>query len=142
MASSAARKNRMNIHRVALGTSIGIALLSMIGSCASGGTAKASVTTVDGTFSYAGGSCINNQGGLVVNIGVLPSDAPVGRYPDYFGASIDKVPGHFDNAVVTFNKNGKKYAIGTATGEATATGASFSGPVMLSGGKATGSFSC
>jgi len=38
-------------------------------------------------------------------IGVLPSEAPVGTYPDYFGASVPTAPGHFEDAVVTFNKN-------------------------------------
>jgi hypothetical protein len=71
--------------------------LLLLASCSSqgGGTAKATVTLDGNTYAYSGGSCIHNAGGLVVNIGVLPSEAPAGTYPDYFGASIPTVPGHF-----------------------------------------------
>jgi hypothetical protein len=131
----------MNRSKTTIGIAFCMATLWIVGPVAADGTAKATVTTADGTFTYSGGSCIKNAGGLVVNIGVLPNEAAPGTHPDYFGASIEKVPGHFENAVVSFNKNGKRYAIGTASGESTATGASFSGPVMR-GGKASGSFSC
>ena len=108
----------------------------------SGGSAKATVTLDGNTYTYSGGSCIHNAGGLVVNIGVLPSEAPVGTYPDYFGASIPTAPGHFEDAVVTFNKNGKNHSLGKASGEATSSGAQFSGSVMMHPTPASGSFSC
>jgi hypothetical protein len=132
----------MKVRRLIVAIFFGVANFTALGSVAADGTAKATVTTADGTFSYSGGSCIKNAGGLVINIGTPPSQAAPGTHADYFGASIEKVPGHFENAVVTFNKNGKRYAIGSASGEATANGASFSGSVMRGGGKATGSFSC
>jgi hypothetical protein len=98
--------------------------------------AKATVTVGGETFTYTGGSCVRNGAGLVVNFG-----APGPAREDYFGASIDKVPGHFENAVVSFVKAGKRYSIGRASGEATLSGASFSGSLMR-GGTAQGSFSC
>ncbi len=105
------------------------------------GTARATVTVAEGTFTYSGGSCTPNEGGLIVNIGEHTASAG-GSRPDYFGASISKVPGHFENAVISFVKDGKRYTLGTASGEATAKGASFSGTLMRGGGTATGSFSC
>jgi len=132
----------MSPRQTAVAMVLGIASFAFVDSVVADGTAKATVTTADGTFSYSGGSCIRNAGGLVINIGVLPTEAPPGTHPDYFGASIEKVPGHFETAVVTFNKNGKRFAIGSASGEATTTGASFSGSLMRGGGKAMGSFSC
>lgn len=99
-------------------------------------TAKATVTVGDQTFTYTGGSCVRNGDGLVVNFGV-----PNRSGDDYFGVSIDKVPGHFDHAVVSFSKAGKRYSIGNASGEATTRGASFSGSLMR-GGTAQGTFSC
>jgi len=116
----------------------------LLTSCSSngGGTAKATVTLDGNTYTYTGGSCIKNAGGLVVNIGVLPSEAPAGTYPDYFGASISTVPGHFEDAVVTFNKDGKRHSVGKASGEATSSGAQFSGSVMMHATSASGSFTC
>ena len=99
-------------------------------------TAKATVTVGDQTFTYTGGSCVKNGGGLVVNFGM-----PNRTGDDYFGVSIDKVPGHFEHAVVSFIKAGKRYSIGNASGEATQNGASFSGSLMR-GGTAQGSLSC
>jgi hypothetical protein len=118
--------------------------LVVLTSCSSqsGGTAKATVTLDGNTYTYTGGSCIHNAGGLVVNIGVLPSEAPTGTYPDYFGASIPTVPGHFEEAVVTFNKDGKNHSLGKASGEATTSSAQFSGNVMMHPTAASGSFSC
>jgi len=132
----------MNVRTLIVPICFGLANLAVVDSVAADGTAKATVTTADGTFSFSGGTCIRNAGGLVVNIGTLPNAAAPGAHPDYFGASIEKVPGHFENAVVSFNKNGKRYAIGSASGEASANGASFSGSVMRGGGKVSGSFSC
>jgi hypothetical protein len=99
-------------------------------------TAKATVTVDGQTFTYTGGSCVKNGAGLVVNFG-----APSPAREDYFGVSIDKVPGHFENAVVSFVKAGKRYSILNASGEATSSGASFSGSLMR-GGTAQGSFTC
>ena len=73
---------------------------------------------------------------------MLPSEWRNGAHPDYFGASIAKVPGHFQNAVVTFNKNGKNYSVTTASGEATANGANFSGRVIMQPTTVSGFFSC
>ena len=118
------------------------ATLSVSGSADTVGTARATVTIAQGTFTYSGGSCIYDEGNLVVNIGE-PSASAGGSRPDYFSAIISKVPGHFENAVVSFVKDGKRYALGNAvSGEATAKGASFSGHLMGGGGTATGSFSC
>jgi hypothetical protein len=132
----------MNGRTLIVAICFGLANLAVVDSVAADGTAKATVTTADGTFSFSGGTCVRNAGGLIVNIGTPPNAAAPGTHPDYFGASIEKVPGHFENAVVSFNKNGKRYAIGSASGEATANGASFSGSVMRGGGKVSGSFSC
>lgn len=115
--------------------------LSVTGSADADGTAKATVTIAEGTFIYSGGSCMPNEGGLVVNIGEH-SPLSGGARPDYFGASISKVPGHFENATISFVKDGKRYTLGTASGEATVKGGSFSGTLMRGGGTATGSFSC
>jgi len=117
------------------------ATVSVIGSADAVGTATATVTIAEGTYTYTGGSCIHNAGGLVVNIGEHTPTAAGGR-PDYFGASIAKVPGHFENAVISFVKDGKRYSLGTASGEATLNSARFSGTIMRGGGTATGSFSC
>jgi hypothetical protein len=119
-----------------------VAAVAAVGLVRADGSGNATVTVDGSTFNYSGGSCIRNAGGLVINIGVPPSQAQPGTHPDYFGASIDKVPGHFENAVVTFNKNGKRYSIGKASGDATASGASFSGRVLRTGTTASGSFSC
>lgn len=131
----------MSFRATFVAVAAGFASFGVVDCVIADGTAKATVTTADGTFSFSGGSCINNASGLVINIGVPRSQAAPGTIPDYFGASIDKVPGHFENAVVTFSKNGKRFTIGGASGEATTSGASFSG-TLLRGGKATGSFSC
>lgn len=84
---------------------------------------------------------IGCQGGLVVNIGEHTVSAG-GARPDYFGASISKVPGRVENAVITFVKDGKRYTLGSASGEATAAGGTFSESLMRGGGTANGSFSC
>jgi hypothetical protein len=99
-------------------------------------TAKATVTVDGQTFTYTGGSCVKNGAGLVVNFG-----APGPAREDYFGVSIEKVPGHFENAVVSFVKAGKRYSILNASGEATSSGASFAG-LLMRGGTAQGSFTC
>jgi len=115
--------------------------VSIAGSADAVGTARATVTIAAGTFTYSGGSCMPNEGGLVVNIGEHAVSAG-GVRPDYFGASISKVPGRFENAVITFVKDGKRYTLGSASGEATATGGTFSGSLLRGGGTVTGSFSC
>ena len=120
----------------------GLMAICSFGPAHADGTAKATVTIDGSTFIYSGGSCVHTAGGLVVNIGTLPSDWKYGTHPDYFGLSIEKVPGHFQNAVVTFNKNGKNYSITSAAGDATANGATFSGRLMMMPTIVSGSFSC
>jgi hypothetical protein len=132
-----------NIKYVAGGIGfLATAMLSVSGSADTVGTAKATVTIPQGTFNFSGGSCIYGDGNLVVNIG--EHSAPGGGPgPDYFGAIISKVPGHFENAVVSFVKDGKRYALFNAvSGDATPKGGSFSGHLMDGAGAATGSFSC
>ena len=130
----------MSVKRLA-GLGLMAAFLAAIGSADADGTAKATVTLAEGTFNYSGGTCTPNAGGLVVNIGEHAPSAR-GARNDYFGASIPKVPGHFENATVSFTRDGKRYSVGAAAGEATATSASFSGSLLRGGGTAKGSFSC
>jgi hypothetical protein len=106
------------------------------------GTATASVTVDGKTFTFSGGSCARSGDVLSVNIGVPSSQAPAGTHPDYFGVYIPKAPGTFDEGTVTFTKDGKRYGVGRATGEATDSGASFSGKLMRGSGTVTGSFKC
>ncbi len=132
----------MSINYVAGGIFfLATATLSVSGSADTAATAKATVTIAEGTFTYSGGRCIYDQGNLVVNIGE-DTGSVGGSRPDYFSAIISKVPGHFENALVSFVKDGRRYALGTTvSGEATAKGGSFSGP-LRGGGTATGSFTC
>jgi hypothetical protein len=93
-------------------------------------TAKASVTVDGQTFSFT------------INIGVPAMQAPAGTHPDYFGVSIPHVPGNFKDAVVTFTKDGKRYSVIHVVGDATDSGASFSGTLLRGGGAVKGSFTC
>jgi hypothetical protein len=105
-------------------------------------TAKASVTVDGQTFTFSGGNCVKNDGGLTINIGVPALQAPAGTHPDYFGVSIPHVPGSFNDAVVSFTKDGKRYSVIHVVGDATASGASFSGTLLRGGGPVKGSFTC
>jgi hypothetical protein len=105
-------------------------------------TAKASVTVDGQTFAFSGGSCVKSDGGLTINIGVPTLQAPAGTHPDYFGVSIPHVPGSFKDAVVTFTKDGKRYSVVHVVGDATDSGASFSGTLLRGGGAVKGSFTC
>jgi hypothetical protein len=105
-------------------------------------TAKASVTVDGKTFTFSGGSCVKSDGGLTVNIGVPALQAPPGTHPDYFGVSISRVPGSFNEAVVSFTKDGKRYSVVHVTGDATDSAASFSGTLLRGGGPVKGSFTC
>jgi hypothetical protein len=131
----------MSVKSLVGGIVLTASVLSAVGPADADGTAKATVTVAEGTFTYSGGSCTANAGGLVVNIGEHAPSAG-GARPDYFGASIAKVPGHFENAVISFVKDGKRYSVGTASGVATANGGSFSGTLIRGGGTVKGSFSC
>jgi hypothetical protein len=106
------------------------------------GTAKASVTVDGQTFTFSGGSCVRSDGGLTVDIGVHTSPGQAGSPPDYFGVYLAKAPGSFDDGAVSFTKDGKRYSVGHATGEATTSGATFSGPLLRGGGMVKGSFTC
>jgi hypothetical protein len=105
-------------------------------------TANASVTVDGKTFTFSGGSCVKSDGGLTVNIGVPALQAPPGTHPDYFGMSIPRVPGSFNDAVVSFTKDGKRYSVVHVTGDATDSAASFSGALLRGGGPVKGSFTC
>jgi len=105
-------------------------------------TAKASVTVDGQTFTFSGGSCVKNEGGLTINIGVPAMQAPAGTHPDYFGVSIPHVPGSFKDAVVTFTKDGKRYSVIHVVGDASDSGATFSGTLLRGGGPVKGSFTC
>jgi hypothetical protein len=105
-------------------------------------TAKASVTVDGKIFAFSGGSCVKSDGGLTVNIGVPTFQAPPGTHPDYFGVSIAHVPGSFKDAVVSFTKDGIRYSVIHVTGDATDSGASFSGTILRGGGPVKGSFTC
>jgi hypothetical protein len=104
--------------------------------------AMATVTVEGQTFSFSGGSCVKSNGSLTVNIGVPSVQAPAGAKPDYFGVSVAHVPGNLDGAVVSFTKDGKHYSVIHVAGEATETGASFSGILLRGGGPVKGSFTC
>jgi hypothetical protein len=131
-------------HRISAGWCIVAALgfgLTASGAVADG-TATATVTVDGKTFTLSGGSCARSGDVLSVNIGVPSSQAPAGTHPDYFGVYIPKAPGTFDEGTVTFTKDGKRYGVGRAAGEATEFGASFSGKLMRGSGTVTGSFKC
>jgi hypothetical protein len=119
---------------------LGLIALVILGPAHADGAATATVTISGSTVTYSGGSCVSDGETLVINLGVLPADAPKGTHPDFFGAVINKVPGHFDHALVTFNKDGKRNTTANASGEATTSSASFSGHV--GGVPMSGSFKC
>jgi hypothetical protein len=56
--------------------------------------------------------------------------------------SIPHVPGSFNDAVVSFTKDGKRYSVVHVVGDATASGATFSGTLLRGGGPVKGSFTC
>ena len=93
-------------------------------------------------FTFSGGSCVKSEGGLTINIGVPALQAPAGTHPDYFGVSIPHVPGSFNDAVVSFTKDGKRYSVVHVVGDATDSGASFSGTLLRGGGPVKGSITC
>lgn len=130
--------NRRTVAMVWIGLAVGYAALPS----ALAAAASASVMLNGMTFTFSGGSYVKTDGGLTVNIGVPRLQAPPGTHPDYFGASLTHVPGSFSDAVVSFTKDGKRYSVIHVTGQASDSGASFSGTLLQGGGAVKGSFTC
>ena len=107
---------------------------------AADGAATASVTIDDQALVFAGGSCDKGGGALGVTIG---SQEPLnGMKPSYFAMSIPGGEGPFTSVPVTILKNGRRYMILNATGEATSRSARFTGHVLRGGASVKGSFHC
>ena len=98
---------------------------------------------VDGQeHDLSGGSCAAEGTMFTVNLGVVSSADLGGPKPDYFGLTVPAGGGHFTNAALAMTVDGKSYAVTSNSGDATATGGSFSGTAMGDAAPITGTFTC
>jgi hypothetical protein len=128
--------------RVSAGLLIALAMgcASTASQAATDGPATATVTVDDQTIVFAGGTCDKGAGALAVTIG---SQQPLGGMkPSYFAMSIPGGSGPFSNVLVTILKNGHRYVVLNAIGEATGRSARFTGHVLRGGASVKGSFHC
>jgi hypothetical protein len=106
-----------------------------------GGNAKAKGTIGSAQFVLTGGSCVQGETFMSVNVGVLVGPDFTGQPPDYFGIVLKPTSGPFSNASATIDTIGTPHVVtvsGSLTGDLR--GGQFSGsdgsiPI-------TGSFSC
>ena len=89
-----------------------------------------------------GGSCSTDGGVFVLNLGVVAGPDLAGPKPDYVGLSAPITTGHFTNATLALNIDGKPYALTENSGEVTPAGGSFAGKALDGGQTISGTFTC
>jgi hypothetical protein len=107
------------------------------------GPAHATAKTGGKTFRFAGGNCEVVGGFFTVNIGTVSLGARKPKYA-YFGIDVQPPKaGAHSNQIVTFSFAGKRYSVlrASVVVKSGLHSGTFSGTV-LTGGRATGSFSC
>lgn len=106
------------------------------------GSARATAKVGGKTVTFAGGKCEVAGGTFTVNIGTISLGAAKPKYL-YFGMDVTPAKAGAHTGLVAFSVPGKRYSLLNAkvTVKAGLRGGSFSGTV-LSGGTASGTFSC
>jgi len=107
-----------------------------------GGPAKVKLTIGGKEHDLSGGTCEAQGPMFSVNLGVVSTNDLGGPKPDYFGLTIPSGGGHFTNAVLAVNVDGKTYAVISNSGDATAAGGAFTGTATGDSAPITGTFSC
>jgi hypothetical protein len=107
--------------------------------CDGSAVVKVQVAGVDHTL--GGGSCSATGGSFTLNLGVVSGPGLAGPKPDYFGLTLSNTTGHFTDAVLAVNVDGKGYAVTDNTVDITPTGGTFSGKAVT-GETVAGSFTC
>jgi hypothetical protein len=106
------------------------------------GPAKVKLFVGGKEHDLTGGTCETEGPMFTVNLGVVSSADLGGPKPDYFGLTVPAGGGHFSNAVLAVNVDGKAYAVTSNSGDASATGGTFTGAAMGDSAPITGNFTC
>jgi hypothetical protein len=116
------------------------------------GPARARAKVGGEKFRFKRGKCERKPKYVSVNIGTIVFGSTTKKKPDYFGLNVGETPaggtpapkdGTYDDATISFNHDGKGYAVGNASVTLTnkRTRGTFSGE-LFDGGPVSGSFRC
>ncbi|MDR3510812.1 MAG: hypothetical protein P4L73_04215 [Caulobacteraceae bacterium] len=106
------------------------------------GPAVVKVTVAGVQHTLTGGVCSTEGGIFALNLGVVAGPDLAGPKPDYVGLSAPITSGHFTNATLAVNVDGKGYALTENSGDLTPAGGAFTGKAFGGGEAVTGSFTC
>lgn len=106
------------------------------------GPAVVKLTINGASRTLTGGSCSTDGGVFALNLGVVAGPDLAGPKPDYVGLSVPATTGHFTNATLALNVDGKPYALTENSGDVTPAGGAFTGKSFDGGQTISGSFTC
>lgn len=118
------------------------------------GAATATVRVGAKTFTFRNGSCETTSDYLTVNLGTIVIGSPSKQRPEYFGLTVGRLPlgdgkpagkdGTYSGAVISAVHVGQSLAIDRARVTLTGgrTRGAFTGQLVLSATKVSGSFTC
>lgn len=89
-----------------------------------------------------GGACSTDGGVFALNLGVVAGPGLAGPKPDYVGLSAPVTAGHFTNAVLAVNLDGKAYALTENSGDVGPAGGDFTGKPLDGGDPISATFTC
>jgi hypothetical protein len=106
------------------------------------GSAVVKLTVGGVPHTLTGGECSTIGGMFALNLGVVSGPDLAGPKPDYVGLTTQVTTGHFTNAVLAVNIDGKGYAVTENSGDISAASGSFTGKAMGNGPDISGTFTC
>jgi hypothetical protein len=105
------------------------------------GPAVVKLTVAGVAHTLTGGACSTNGGTFALNLGVEAGPDLAGPRPDYVGLSAPVASGHFANALLTVDVDGKAYPITENSGDVAPSGGGFAGKAV-SGEAVVATFTC